>query len=211
VTIILTFKIFECQDSIAKLTGTVFHGCKSGGALNTGAKPQAKQRPAAPGASRAALLGDVAMAMREVTSLSVLYHQMMAQRLGVNSTDLQCLERVAANRNVTAGDLARVTGLTSGSITTVIDRLEQAGFVSRLRNDVDRRKVFVAATPAMRRQTEPLSAPMHDAIGEVLGRCGEDRLKFLSHVLQELCAAVNKAIAQLNAMSDSPAVKRPPV
>jgi hypothetical protein len=50
------------------------------------------------------------MAMRGVTSLSVLYHQMMAQRLGVNSTDLQCLERVAANREVTAGDLASSGG-----------------------------------------------------------------------------------------------------
>jgi DNA-binding MarR family transcriptional regulator len=158
--------------------------------------------------SRAALLSNVAMAMREVTSLSVLYHQMMAQRLGVNSTDLQCLERVAANRDVTAGELAKVTGLTTGSITTVIDRLEQAGFVSRHRDDADRRKVFVGATPTMKRQAEPLSTPMHEAIGEVLGRCGDDQLKFLSQILQELCDAVKKAIVQLNAMSDSPAEKR---
>jgi hypothetical protein len=49
---------------------------------------------------------------------------------------------------------------------------------------------------------------MHDAIGEVLGRCGDDQLKFLSQILQELCDAVKKAAAQLNAMSDSPAEKR---
>ena len=156
---------------------------------------------------RVALLGDVTMAMREVSSLSVLYHQVMAQRLGVKGTDLQCLERVAANRDVTAGELAKVTGLTTGSITTVIDRLEQAGFVSRHRDDADRRKVFVGSTPAMKRQAEPLSAPMHGAIGEVLGRCGEDQLKFLGQILQEMCDAVKKVIAQLNAMRDSPAEK----
>ncbi len=60
----------------------------------------------------------------------------------------------------------------------------------------------------MRREAEPLSTPMHEAIGEVLGRCGDDQLKFLSQILQELCNAVRKAIAQLNAMSDSPAEKR---
>lgn len=170
-----------------------------------------KRKAAAQAESRAALLSGVTMAMREVTSLSVLYHQMMALCLGLNSTDLQCLERVAANGDVTAGELAKVTGLTTGSITTAIDRLEQAGFVSRHRDDADRRKVFVGATPAMRRQAEPLSTPMHEAMGEVLGRCGDDQLKFLSQILQELCDGVKHAIARLNATSDSPARKRPAV
>jgi hypothetical protein len=49
---------------------------------------------------------------------------------------------------------------------------------------------------------------MHEAIGEVLGRCGDDQLKFLSQILQELCDAVKHAIARLNAMSDSPGRKR---
>jgi hypothetical protein len=49
---------------------------------------------------------------------------------------------------------------------------------------------------------------MHDAIGEVLGRCWDDQLKFLSQILQELCDAVKKAAAQLNATSDSPAEKQ---
>jgi DNA-binding MarR family transcriptional regulator len=173
-----------------------------------GGRSDPKRKAAAQAESRAALLSGVTMAMREVTSLSVLYHQMMAQRLGVNSTDLQCLERVAANRDVTAGELAKVTGLTTGSITTAIDRLEQAGFVSRHRDDADRRKVFVGATPAMKRQAVPLSAPMHEAVGEVLGHCRDDQLRFLSQILQKLCDAVKKAIAQLNAMSDSPAEKR---
>jgi DNA-binding MarR family transcriptional regulator len=172
-----------------------------------GGRSDPKRNAATQNESRAALLSGVTIAMRKVTSLSVLYHQMMALRLGVNSTDLQCLERVAANRDVTAGELAKATGLTTGSITTAIDRLEQAGLVSRHRDDADRRKVFVGATPAMKRRAEPLSAPMHKAIGEVLGHCGDDQLKYLSQILQELCDAVKKAIAQLNAMSDSPAKK----
>ena len=60
----------------------------------------------------------------------------------------------------------------------------------------------------MKRQAEPLSTPMHKAIGEVLGRCGDDQLKFLRQILQEMCEAVKKAAAQLNTMSDSPAEKR---
>jgi DNA-binding MarR family transcriptional regulator len=158
--------------------------------------------------NRAALLSDVIVAMREVTSFSVLYHQIMAQRLGVNSTDLRCLERVAAHRHVTAGDLAQATGLTTGSITTLIDRLEQAGLVTRHRDRADRRKVFVAATAGMKRQAEPLSKPMHEAIAEVLGHHGDAQLKFLSQILQELCDAVRNAISHLNAMRDPPANKR---
>jgi DNA-binding MarR family transcriptional regulator len=153
------------------------------------------------------LLSDVVVAMREVTGLSVLYHQMMAQRLGVNSADLQCLERVAARREVTPGELAKVTGLTTGSITTLVDRLEQAGLVTRHRGAADRRKVFVDATPAARRQAEPLSRPMQEAIGEVLGHYGDVKLKFLSQILRDLCDAVKNAVAQLNTLSDTPAIR----
>jgi DNA-binding MarR family transcriptional regulator len=173
-----------------------------------GDRSDPKRKAAAQAESRAALLNGVTVAMREVTSFSVLYHQMMALRLGVNSTDLRCLERVGANQDVTAGELAKVTGLTTGSITTAIDRLEEAGLVSRHRNDADRRKVIVVETPAMKRQAEPLTTPMHEAIGEVLGRCEDDQLKFLSQILHELCDAVKHAIARLNAMSDSPAAKK---
>jgi DNA-binding MarR family transcriptional regulator len=145
--------------------------------------------------ARRALLEAVEVRMREVTGLSVLYSQAMASRLGINSTDLECLDLVSFGSEVTAGALAEKTGLTTGAITTAIDRLERAGFVRRRRDDADRRKVVVAATSSGRRRGEPAGAPMRKVISEVLNRYEDEQLKFLSQVLGELCEAAKQVIA----------------
>ena len=63
------------------------------------------------------------------------------------SSDLECLDFVNLEGRVTAGRLAELTGLTTGAITGVVDRLEKAGFVRRERDESDRRKVFIATVP----------------------------------------------------------------
>src|ERR1700744_359744 len=78
--------------------------------------------------------------MRETSALGVLFSQAVASRLGIASSDLECLDIVVLRGPVTAGELATATGLTTGAITGVIDRLEQAGFVRRTRDAADRRK-----------------------------------------------------------------------
>lgn len=144
---------------------------------------------------RQALLDAVALRMKEVTGLSILYTHAMASRLGINSTDLECLDVVALGHGVTAGTLAERTGLTTGSITTVIDRLERAGFVQRRRDDADRRKVLVAASPAMKRRGEQPGAPMRKVINDVLSRYDDEQLRFLAEALGELCEAAKRVIA----------------
>jgi DNA-binding MarR family transcriptional regulator len=119
----------------------------------------------------------------------------MASRLGINSTDLECLGLVAFGPGATAGALAEWTGLTTGSITTVIDRLERAGFVRRRRDDADRRKVVVVATPAMKRRAEAPGAPMRKVVNDVLSRYEDEHLQFLIQVLGELCEAAKGVIA----------------
>src|ERR1700743_1419267 len=100
------------------------------------------------------------MAMREVSGLSVLHSQAMATALGINSTDLECLDLVMMRGRLTAGELAGLTGLTSGAITGVIDRLERARFVRRERAADDRRKVFVEVLPSVQANLNPLGTPM---------------------------------------------------
>jgi DNA-binding MarR family transcriptional regulator len=84
-----------------------------------------------------------ATAMRRTGSLMQLMGQAAADRIGINSTDLNCLNILSFSGHMTAGELARATGLTTASITGVIDRLEEAGFVSRQRDPHDRRRVVV--------------------------------------------------------------------
>ncbi|HWH92266.1 MAG TPA: MarR family transcriptional regulator [Baekduia sp.] len=76
------------------------------------------------------------------------FDNLAAQRLGINLTDLHCLNVIERRGSITAGELAADAGLTSGAITGVIDRLERAGYARRERHPDDRRRIGVAVTPA---------------------------------------------------------------
>jgi DNA-binding MarR family transcriptional regulator len=99
------------------------------------------------GALRQRLESEFLLAMRQNGSIMQLLGQVSAERIGINTTDLNCLNIVALTGPMTAGDLARQTGLTTASITGVLDRLEEGGFVRRERDPKDRRRVIVNLNP----------------------------------------------------------------
>lgn len=91
---------------------------------------------------------------RELGTVSTFFHQAIASKLRLNVTDTRCFELMSryAGKSLTAGDLARATGLTTGAVTGILDRLESARLVHRYRDVADRRKVFVRPRPeALRR------------------------------------------------------------
>jgi DNA-binding MarR family transcriptional regulator len=96
---------------------------------------------------RAELLKELEEALRKVSAQSVLLSDTVARLIGLNSTDLECLDLLEMAGPTTAGRLAEHAGLTTGAMTAVIDRLERAGFARRLRDDEDRRRVRVEALP----------------------------------------------------------------
>ena len=77
----------------------------------------------------------------------ILVHQAVADRLGLNVIDLRCLRLARDAVEPTAGHLAKITGLTTGTITGLLDRLERARFIRRERDPEDRRKVIVKVLP----------------------------------------------------------------
>ncbi len=93
--------------------------------------------------SKAELIALLLEEMRETTTVTILFHQAVADRLGMNVTDHKCAGILARSGPITAGELARRTGLTTGAITGVIDRLEKAGFAHRVRDPSDRRRVII--------------------------------------------------------------------
>jgi DNA-binding MarR family transcriptional regulator len=99
---------------------------------------------------------------REIGARTIMFHQAVANIVGVSVTDMKCLDYVDRGGDVTAGDLARLTGLTTGAITAAIDRLEKAGLAKRERSETDRRKVFIrlSHSPAL-----ALIAPIFDGLG----------------------------------------------
>ena len=100
---------------------------------------------------------------REIGARTILFHQAIANIVGVSVTDMKCLDYVDRGGDVTAGDLSRLTGLTTGAITAAIDRLEKAGLARRERSETDRRKVFIrlSESPATKR-----IAPIFEALGK---------------------------------------------
>src|SRR5215475_12493950 len=82
--------------------------------------------------------------MRKSSAQGTIYASAVADSAGISGSDMDCMDFLNLEGRMTAGRLAELTGLTTGAITGVIDRLEKAGFVRRERDESDRRKVFIA-------------------------------------------------------------------
>jgi DNA-binding MarR family transcriptional regulator len=121
-----------------------------------------------------------ATAMRRTGSLMQLMGQAAADRIGINNTDLNCLNILSFSGHMTAGELAKATGLTTASITGVIDRLEEAGFVRRERDPHDRRRVVVRLSlDKAVSEVASVFAPMLRDWREMAARYSDDELRLI--------------------------------
>lgn len=161
-----------------------------------------------PGQSREKLAEALNRAMRDASAKGVLYSQAVAERLGLNSTDLECLDFIALRGPLTAGELAEAASLTTGAITGVIDRLERAGFARRQRDPQDRRKVMVGLLPAVERRILPLYKPMERAALSTLSNYSEKELALLLDFVERTTAAAAAALAELHAAPRGATEKR---
>src|SRR5436309_15404761 len=113
-------------------------------------------------------------AMRRTSGLGAIFSQTVADSAGISSSDLECLDILYLEGRVTAGRLAEVTGLTTGAITGVVDRLEKAGLVRRERDENDRRKVFIAIVPEAAMKIGQFYVPMQRAMEKVFNTYSDD-------------------------------------
>ena len=127
-------------------------------------------------ARRSELLAGLALAGRQLSTATVMFHQAIADRLGLNVTDHKCLDLLLIKGPLTAGELAVMTGLTTGAITAVIDRLASAGFVRREDDPADRRRVIVQGIPRRCRDIERLFEPFGARFQELSARYTDDEL-----------------------------------
>ena len=97
--------------------------------------------------SHAQLRETVVRCLREFIAGSVMYNQQVADRVGLRLTDMQCINVLDLMGPSTPGELARSTGLTTGGVTVMLDRLEKGGYVKRVPNPRDRRSVLVRLNP----------------------------------------------------------------
>lgn len=106
---------------------------------------------------------------RDSGNQDAAFDNLAAERLGLNRTDLHCLNAIENAGGLTAGELGAAAGITSGAVTGVIDRLERAGFARRVPDPDDRRRVRIEATPEFYARAGeiwgPLAAEWEQALG----------------------------------------------
>src|SRR6267378_5537895 len=158
--------------------------------------------------SRAALMQELEHAMRRSSAQGVLFGQTVASRVGISSSDLECLDFLNLEGRVTAGRLAEVTGLTTGAITGVVDRLEKAGFVRRERDDNDRRKVFIAIVPENTAGLGKLYQHMQRAILKDWESYSDAELRLLLRFMTQGYKTMLAATEELRTMMEAPKAKR---
>jgi DNA-binding MarR family transcriptional regulator len=139
---------------------------------------------------------------RHLSTVTILFHQAIADRLGTHVTDHKCVDILLRRGPMTAGQLAAETGLTSGAITGVIDRLEKAGFARRVRDRGDRRRVIVEPiADRVLRRIGPLFEPLSRAMTEVSARYTRDELAVVRRFLSEAREVLEGEITRLRASS----------
>src|SRR2546423_4558260 len=115
------------------------------------------------------LITELISEFRTAVNQDSAFDNLAAERLGLNRTDLHCINIIENSGGLTAGELAAEAGLTTGAVTGVIDRLDRAGFARRVSDPEDRRRVKLEVTPKFYSRADkiwgPVKADWESALG----------------------------------------------
>jgi DNA-binding MarR family transcriptional regulator len=140
---------------------------------------------------------------RKTSSLMQLMGQAAADRIGLNATDLNCLNILSFSGELTAGDLAKATGLTTASITGVADRLEEAGYVRRERDPRDRRRVVIRLVLERALQdVAPVFLPLVLGWQGVVTQYTDDQLRLIVEFYGQMEQVIRDHLARLRAPAE---------
>lgn len=135
---------------------------------------------------------------RELANLTDVLHHLVAGRIGLSVTDVKCIDFLRrAAMPLTPVNLVELTGLTGGAITGVVDRLEKAGYVERVRSIKDRRRWLLQLVPERQEELDAHFAPWDTAIREVCRTYSEADLDVVIDFLSNLGSIMQGQIHQL--------------
>ncbi len=130
----------------------------------------------------------------EMSNETILFHQIVADAVGLHITDHQCMHFIHRYGAMPAGRLAQLTGLTTGAVTGIIDRLEDAGYVRRLNDPKDRRRTIIESTQnkELHRKLGSLFMPLHEDMHKLLSSYNDSELAFLLDALTKSVNLIHK-------------------
>jgi DNA-binding MarR family transcriptional regulator len=120
--------------------------------------------------------------------LAVLNHR-VGTRVELRDLDFDCLDVIARHGPISPGALAGRIGVHLATMTGILSRLEDDGWITRERADTDRRSVVVASTPARQRELYEIWGVMNARMGKVCDRYTDEQLDVIADFLQQTVAA----------------------
>jgi len=162
------------------------------------AKPTAANKGGAAHFNHVGRIGNI---VRRMGAQSVIVSQTVAARFGLNTTDLEGLDLIQLQGQVTAGQLAAATGLTSGAVTALIDRLVRAGYVERFDDPADRRRVLVRIRGGSIVEIAKVYAPMQKRMFALWSQYSADELTVIEDFLTRSLALSVECVADLRERS----------
>jgi DNA-binding MarR family transcriptional regulator len=143
------------------------------------------------------LLGRLALAIRTSQNVSEAYDDRVAEILGINRTDLRCLDVLEQRGPMTAGQLADAMHLSTGAVTTLLDRLERVGYARRVRDTEDRRRVLVELAPEVRERSNEFYEPLFEGTVRLLEGRSDRELERMIDFLEQGTAMAEQELEKL--------------
>jgi DNA-binding MarR family transcriptional regulator len=139
---------------------------------------------------------------REMSTETIMFHQAVADELGLSITDHKCLDLIHRFGAMPAGRLAELTSLTTGAVTGMIDRLEKAGYVRRTNDPKDRRKTIIEpiSNKKLERKIEMIFMPIHERMHKFLSSYSDSELAFLRNAMMEFIKQTHEESKRLRSL-----------
>jgi DNA-binding MarR family transcriptional regulator len=139
--------------------------------------------------------------LRGLGNRTVLYQQSVAASLGLYNNDFLSVDILHEKGPVTAGELSKLTGLTTGSVTSLIDRLEKCGFARRQPDPHDRRKVIIVPLYENKEEVSRIYLLLHAAMIQLASAYSDNELELITHFLSRASIVLEEQIQQLHSIS----------
>jgi DNA-binding MarR family transcriptional regulator len=147
-------------------------------------------------------IDSVLRSLRRVNLQGSFFGQTVAVRFGLSESDIEALEVLIDTGSTTAGTLSELMGLTTGAVTRVIDRLEQAGYVRRVPDPADRRRVIVEVVPDKIAGVQATLGRVGEASTDEIGHYSEAELAVINDFLTRMAAITREEATALRQTSD---------
>lgn len=136
---------------------------------------------------------------RQYSDASIMMHEAIARKAGLSGTDHKYLGLIIKRGEMTAGELSRMTGLTTGAVTGLIDRLEKKRLVERKFEKTDRRKVIIVPNQQHTMQLlGPLFKDLHEKTTQLILTFSEREIQIIENYFTSAIKIMNETTENLN-------------